>query len=67
MHACGHDMHMTAGSGAARMLAQSKDRWRGTLVFIGQPAEEQGGGARAMLEDGLFKRFPQPDYASPCT
>jgi amidohydrolase len=62
MHACGHDMHMTCWVGTARILTSLKDRWRGTLVFIGQPAEEIGGGARRMLEDGLFKRFPRPDY-----
>jgi hippurate hydrolase len=62
MHACGHDMHMTCWLGTARVLTALKDRWKGTLVFIGQPAEEIGVGARAMLEDGLFKRFPKPDY-----
>jgi hippurate hydrolase len=62
MHACGHDMHMTCWVGVARVLAALKDKWHGTLVFIGQPAEEVGKGARAMLEDGLFKRFPKPDY-----
>jgi hippurate hydrolase len=62
MHACGHDMHMTCWVGTARMLAGMKDRWQGTLVFIGQPAEEMGRGARMMLEDGLFTRFPKPDY-----
>jgi hippurate hydrolase len=63
MHACGHDIHMTCWVGTARMLVALKDRWRGTLVFIGQPAEERGAGAKAMLEDGLFSRFPKPDYA----
>jgi len=62
MHACGHDFHMTALVGTARVLAQLRERWRGTLVFIGQPAEETGQGARAMLRDGLFTRFPKPDY-----
>jgi len=62
MHACGHDMHMTALVGVARVLAQMKDRWQGTLVLIGQPAEERGGGASAMLKDGLFNRFPKPDF-----
>ncbi len=62
MHACGHDVHMTCWVGTARTLVALKDRWSGTLVFIGQPAEEIGVGARAMLEDGLFKRFPKPDY-----
>ena len=62
MHACGHDMHMTCWTGVARVLAARKDRWRGTLVFIAQPAEEIGAGARMMLDDGLFKRFPRPDY-----
>jgi hippurate hydrolase len=62
MHACGHDMHMTCWVGTARVLAALKKRWHGTLVFIGQPAEEVGGGARKMLKDGLFTRFPKPDY-----
>src|SRR6516225_4267135 len=63
MHACGHDMHMTCWVGTARVLAALKDRWSGTLMFIGQPAEEVGSGARLMLDDGLFTRFPKPDYA----
>ncbi len=63
MHACGHDMHMTSFVGTARVLSQLKDYWRGTLMMIGQPAEERGGGARAMLADGLFERFPRPNYA----
>jgi hippurate hydrolase len=63
MHACGHDIHMTVWTGAARVLAALKGRWSGTLVFIGQPAEEIGAGAKAMLEDRLFERFPKPDYA----
>lgn len=62
MHACGHDIHMTCWLGTARTLAANKDKWAGTLVFLGQPAEETGSGARLMLEDGLFKRFPKPDY-----
>jgi hippurate hydrolase len=62
MHACGHDMHMTCWIGTARVLASLKDRWSGTLVFIGQPAEEIGTGARLMLAAGLFKKFPKPDY-----
>lgn len=63
MHACGHDIHMTVFAGTARTLAAMKDRWAGTLVFIGQPAEERGIGARAMLADGLFQKFPKPDFA----
>jgi hippurate hydrolase len=64
MHACGHDVHMTVWTGTARVLASLKDHWTGTLVFIGQPAEETGAGARMMLEEGgLFKNFPRPDYA----
>jgi amidohydrolase len=62
MHACGHDLHMTVFVGTARMLAQAKDQWRGTVVMIGQPAEETVGGARALLRDGLYTRFPRPDY-----
>nr|WP_051972132.1 amidohydrolase [Massilia sp. 9096] len=62
-HSCGHDVHMTAWLAAARTLAEMKSQWHGTLMFIAQPAEEVGGGARAMLEDGLFTRFPKPDYA----
>jgi hippurate hydrolase len=63
MHACGHDTHMTAWIETARLMAAHKDRWKGTLVMIGQPAEETGQGAKAMLDDGLFTRFPKPDYA----
>lgn len=63
MHACGHDVHMTCWIGTARTLVALKERWSGTLVFIAQPAEEIGVGARMMIEDGLFKRFPKPDYA----
>jgi amidohydrolase len=63
MHACGHDIHMTVFTGAARVLAALKDHWSGTLVFIGQPAEELGVGARAMLTAGLYRKYPRPDYA----
>lgn len=63
MHACGHDIHMTVFVGMARMLASIRDQWKGTLVLIGQPSEERGpGGAEAMLNDGLYTRFPKPDY-----
>ncbi len=61
MHACGHDVHMTCWVGTARVLAALKDKWSGTLVMVGQPAEEIGSGARMMLADGLYKRFPKPD------
>ncbi|MDZ4289287.1 MAG: amidohydrolase [Prosthecobacter sp.] len=61
MHACGHDMHMSCWVGAAKTLLAIKDQWKGTLVFIGQPAEERGGGAGPMLKDGLYTRFPKPD------
>jgi len=63
MHACGHDIHITTMLGTAKMLAELKDQWRGTLVLIGQPAEETIDGARAMLRDNLFTRFPKPDFA----
>jgi hippurate hydrolase len=64
MHACGHDIHMSAWAGTARWMAEHKDRWHGTLLLVGQPAEESGsGGAAAMLKDGLFTRFPRPDFA----
>ena len=63
MHACGHDLHMAAWAGTARLMAEHRDRWRGTLVMVGQPAEEGSLGASAMLTDGLFTRFPRPDFA----
>jgi hippurate hydrolase len=63
MHACGHDLHMSAWAGTARIMAEHKDRWRGTLMLVGQPAEELLAGASAMLKDGLFTRFPRPDFA----
>ncbi len=63
MHACGHDTHMAGLIGAARQLAERKNEWSGTLVVVGQPGEEVGEGAAAMLEDGLYERFPKPDYA----
>ena len=63
MHACGHDVHITSMIGTARQLAKLKSRWKGTVVFVVQPAEERIGGARKMMEDGLYTRFPKPDYA----
>ena len=62
MHACGHDIHMSTFIGTARTLAKLKDRWRGTIIFIGQPAEETVGGARALLKDGLYTRWPKPNF-----
>lgn len=62
MHACGHDIHMSVFIGTARMLAQLKNQWSGTLILIGQPAEEMVSGARAMLRADLFTKFPKPDY-----
>ncbi|MES2899081.1 MAG: amidohydrolase [Pseudomonadota bacterium] len=62
-HSCGHDLHMASWLGAARTLVELKSQWKGTLMFIGQPAEETGVGAKAMLADGLFTRFPKPDFA----
>ena len=61
MHACGHDMHVTWLIGAATLFARNRDAWRGTLIPVFQPAEETGEGARAMIDDGLFRRFPKPD------
>ena len=63
MHACGHDVHMTVEVGVARWLAAHRDQWKGTVVFVGQPAEEKITGARNMLADGLYRRFPRPNYA----
>ena len=61
MHACGHDMHVTWLIGAAKLFATSRDAWKGTLIAVFQPAEETAQGAQAMIDDGLFKRFPKPD------
>ena len=63
MHACGHDVHITSLVGAARRMASIRDQWSGTLMLIGQPAEERVMGARAMMEDNLWSRFGKPDYA----
>lgn len=61
MHACGHDMHVTWLIGAATLFAKCRDAWKGTLMAVFQPAEETGQGSQAMIDDGLFKRFPKPD------
>ncbi len=63
MHACGHDIHMSVWVGVARAMAKAKSQWSGTLVMIAQPAEEMIGGAEAMLKDGLYTRFPKPQFA----
>ncbi len=63
MHACGHDAHIAAFIGTARALAKLKDQWHGTILFVAQPAEELGTGARALLKDGLYDRFGKPDFA----
>ena len=63
MQACGHDIHMATFIGIARSLAKLKDQWKGTILFIGQPAEEIGSGAKAMLKDGLYTRWPKPNFA----
>ncbi len=63
MHACGHDVHITSMVGTARLLNSMRDEWNGTVMFVAQPAEERLGGAKAMLEDGLWDRFGKPDYA----
>jgi amidohydrolase len=63
MHACGHDTHITGMIATAKRLAAMKDRWAGTIVFVVQPAEEALGGAKLMVEDGIYTRFPKPDYA----
>jgi len=63
MHACGHDIHMTSMLGTAKLLAELKDRWQGTLLIVGQPAEETVDGARSLLTDELYSKFPRPDFA----
>jgi len=63
MHACAHDTHMSSWVGVAKLLSENKNNWSGTLVMILQPAEERGRGAKDMIADGLYKRFPKPDYA----
>jgi amidohydrolase len=63
MHACGHDVHMSAFIGTARALQHLRDQWSGTILFIGQPAEEKLGGARALMKAGLYTRWPKPNYA----
>lgn len=67
MHACGHDLHMTSFLGTARLLSRMRESWSGTLMMIGQPAEERGAGAKAMLDGGLYERFGRPDVAPRAT
>jgi hippurate hydrolase len=62
MHACGHDIHMAVWAAVAKVMVDLKEQWNGTLMFVGQPAEEGGGGAKAMVADGLFTRWARPDY-----
>src|SRR5215475_8527989 len=62
-HSCGHDIHMASWVGTAKTLVAMKDKWHGTLMFVAQPSEELVSGAQAMIDDGLFKRFPKPDFA----
>src|SRR6478736_7117223 len=62
MHACGHDVHITSMLGTAKLLSEMKNQWQGTLVILGQPAEEVVDGARSILRDGLYERFAKPDY-----
>ncbi|MCS6884213.1 MAG: amidohydrolase [Acidobacteriota bacterium] len=63
MHACGHDVHMSIWLGLAQLLVRNKDKWQGTVVFVGQPAEETGAGAKRMLDEGLYQKIPRPNYA----
>ena len=63
MHACGHDVHITSLIGTARQMSAMKNQWSGTLVLVAQPAEERIGGAKLMMDDGLYSRFPKPDFA----
>jgi amidohydrolase len=63
MHACGHDVHMSAFIGVARAMQQQKEQWHGTIIFVAQPSEEMGNGARALLDAGLYNRFGKPDFA----
>ena len=63
MHACGHDVHMTVWIGTLQYLVKNKDQWKGRVLFVAQPAEEIGQGAKAMIQDDIYSKFGKPDLA----